>query len=363
MLELQGNNLEGTIPERFSSGCSLKYIDLSINLLQGQIPTSLANCSSLELLSLGGNHISDTFPIWLQGLPQLHALLLGSNRIHGVVPQKFGNGFPNLRIIDFSNNELTGNLPYDLFLNLHAMEQKEERESGYMESTTSSVTSNVEAYTVVTYSIKIRYKGISMTIPKILNVFASIDLSNNKFVGEIPATIGNLVQLQALNLSHNNLTGGIPSSLGNLLNIESLDLAHNMLSGHIPNQLTGLTFLEIFSVAYNNLSGVIPQSEQFDTFQNDSYEGNMGLCGPPLSKQCENSRSPSPLQPQSQVEQDEDSSILVEWIIKSMGYLSGLIIGIVLGNIITTKMHEWFVETFRRIQHNKRRAKRRGWRN
>jgi len=36
----------------------------------------------------------------------------------------------------------------------------------------------------------------------------------------------------------------------------------------------------------NRLVGEIPQGKQFNTFTNDSYEGNLGLCGSPLSKIC-----------------------------------------------------------------------------
>ena len=32
--------------------------------------------------------------------------------------------------------------------------------------------------------------------------------------------------------------------------------------------------------------GEIPQGKQFDSFLNDSYEGNLGLCGVPLSVKC-----------------------------------------------------------------------------
>jgi len=36
--------------------------------------------------------------------------------------------------------------------------------------------------------------------------------------------------------------------------------------------------------------GEIPQGKQFNTFLNDSYEGNLGLCGVQLSMKCNNDR-------------------------------------------------------------------------
>lgn len=34
--------------------------------------------------------------------------------------------------------------------------------------------------------------------------------------------------------------------------------------------------------------GKIPTGKQFDTFQNEFYQGNQGLCGLSLSKPCHN---------------------------------------------------------------------------
>ncbi|MBA0789559.1 hypothetical protein Gotri_028076 [Gossypium trilobum] len=113
-----------------------------------------------------------------------------------------------------------------------------------------------------------------------------MDLSNNHFCGKISEEVGHLYSLQMLNFSHNNFTGPIPASFGNLVELESLDLSSNKLSGEIPAQMTKLTFLEVLNLSNNNLVGPIPHGNQFETFNNDSYRGNLGLCGLPLSKQC-----------------------------------------------------------------------------
>ncbi|GAB4841216.1 hypothetical protein Ancab_039679 [Ancistrocladus abbreviatus] len=360
MLSLSHNILQGTIPNTFSRACTLKMINLADNQLQGQVPRSLANCSSLEVLDLGNNFITDIFPNWLGALPELQALALGSNRLYGALPVRFGLGFPNLRIIDLSDNTLTGNLSDEIFLNWHAMRVQHQSQL-YMTFTKSLIVFGFITENSLYYSIEIKYKGRETKYEQILNILTSIDLSNNEFVGKIPDSIGNLTGLQALNLSHNKLIGSIPRSLGDLSSLESLDLSCNLLSGKIPQQLTKLTFLEIFNVSYNHLTGPIPQGNQINTFGNDSFEGNTGLCGSPLSNNCSESEAQSPPQPQhsSYDGEDEESSTLILWIIISMGYLSGLVVGVILGRIFARRYHEWFVDTFGRSgQLNKRRAKR-----
>ena len=78
-------------------------------------------------------------------------------------------------------------------------------------------------------NIKMMIKGNVMVYKRIPYNLMNIDLSSNKFYGEIPESIGGLVWLYSLNLSNNDLTGSIPSSLANLTNLVALDLSKNML--------------------------------------------------------------------------------------------------------------------------------------
>ncbi|XP_042520369.1 putative receptor like protein 25 [Macadamia integrifolia] len=117
-------------------------------------------------------------------------------------------------------------------------------------------------------------------------IYKTLDLSNNRFQGEITELIGDLTALMILNLSRNDLTGQIPSMIGNIAELESLDLSGNRLHGLIPRKLTSLTFLSYLNLSQNLLDGPIPQGNQFETFTNDCYIENSGLCGLPLSKKC-----------------------------------------------------------------------------
>uniref|UniRef100_A0A6N2NDR3 Uncharacterized protein n=1 Tax=Salix viminalis TaxID=40686 RepID=A0A6N2NDR3_SALVM len=85
-------------------------------------------------------------------------------------------------------------------------------------------------------SIVLTMKGTEIPMERILTIFTTIDLSNNRFEGQIPKEVGLLSSLLALNISRNRLTGQIPSSLGSLTALESLDLSSNGLDGGIPSQ-------------------------------------------------------------------------------------------------------------------------------
>ncbi|RHN52146.1 putative leucine-rich repeat domain, L domain-containing protein [Medicago truncatula] len=97
-------------------------------------------------------------------------------------------------------------------------------------------------------SVTVATKGTKMTLVKIPKKFVSIDMSRNKFEGEIPNAIGELHALKGINLSHNRLTGHIPQSIGKLTYLESLNLSSNMLTGVIPSELTNMNSLEVLNI-------------------------------------------------------------------------------------------------------------------
>ncbi|KAF3457070.1 hypothetical protein FNV43_RR01727 [Rhamnella rubrinervis] len=238
ILNLQGNNFNESIPhELFTYGSmrnKMRVVDLSHNQFQGRVPQSLITSSKLQILNLGHNQISDTFPFWLQSVPQLQVLLLQSNKFFGPIwhPTKYF-GFINLGTLDLSFNNFNGSLPFEYFRNWGYMSKAPDGNKLNMTyfSKYKDVPNQSYAYK---YSVSMMNKGSEMELWKALTLFKSIDLSNNRFDGEIPSSMGKLQSLVMLNLSSNNFSGTIPSSLGNVSVLESLDLSKNKLSGRIP---------------------------------------------------------------------------------------------------------------------------------
>ncbi|CAF2099347.1 unnamed protein product [Brassica napus] len=256
------NHLTGKLPDVFLNDCNLRSLNVGHNQLAGKLPRSLSGCSSLEVLNMEHNRINDTFPFWLGSLPELHLLVLRSNEFHGSLQYhpNVASFFPQVRIIDISHNDFTGTLPSHFFMYWSAMHSEGDG-------------SGLE-YMGYNYfyqdSMVLMNKGIELNYTKIRAILTLIDLSGNRLQGQVKA-------LKVLNLSSNGFVGNIPSSLANLVQLESLDLSHNKLSGHIPRDLADLTSLCIIRVSHNKLVGMIPKSTQFQTQNVSGFEDNAGL--------------------------------------------------------------------------------------
>ncbi|KAL8262336.1 hypothetical protein R6Q59_026385 [Mikania micrantha] len=284
VLNLANNNLSGRIEGTFPKSCRLKTLDLHENHLEGKIPESLVNCMKLEVLNLGKNQINDTYPCSLRKNTSLRVLVLRSNMLYGSMHcgENQHDKWPKLQILDIAHNNFWGNVPSGFFGLLGAMKADENGESDQLLSFTLLLLNDFYYQDSVTVTVK----GLELKLVKILAPFTSIDISSNRFSGEIPDTIGQLKALYLLNISHNEFTGSIPPSLRNLSHLESLDMSSNRITGSIPSVLTSLPFLSSFNLSYNQLEGKIPTGRQFDTFDENSYIGNKRLCGFPLNRTC-----------------------------------------------------------------------------
>jgi Leucine-rich repeat (LRR) protein len=334
VLNLRRNNFDGIIPDKFPRSCELKTLDLSGNNLQGQVPKSLANCTMLEVLDLGNNQINDSFPCLLKSISSFRVLVLRNNMFSGPIgcPQIEGT-WPRLQIVDLAFNHFRGNLPDICLKTWEGMMEGGNRSLEHIRYDPLKLTNGLYYQDSITVTLK----GLELELVKIPTVFTSADFSSNNFEGPIPDAIGQFNVLYVLNLSHNVLTGQIPSSLGNLSQLESLDLSSNQLSGQIPAQLTSLTFLSVLNLSYNRLVGRIPTGNQFLTFSSDSFEGNQGLCGPPLILSCNYTFV-------------SNSGIDIDWVFLSagLGYIFGSGI-IVLPLMFCKRWRTWYYTHVNRV--------------
>uniref|UniRef100_A0A0A8XQQ2 Uncharacterized protein n=1 Tax=Arundo donax TaxID=35708 RepID=A0A0A8XQQ2_ARUDO len=321
-LDMSSNLLYGVIPS-LSEAASLQVLDLSFNRLTGEVLPSLAgNGSVLTSLLLSHNHLTGPVPPSHWSLTELVHLGLENNQFSGrLSPFLFNSttlktlnvrnnhlsgiiqdgilSFQSLGVILLGGNDLHGAIPMDLCFNnyLHYLDLSNNRFSGEIPGcfyndfwTILPLYYNDERFpgnVTQQMSVDFTTKGENLTyMGEPLALMTAIDFSMNQLSGTIPSPLGFLRQLRSLNLSHNRLVGPIPEMFMYLQDMESLDLSHNHLNGSLPVQLANLSFLSSFNVAYNNLSGEIPYQSQLMTFNESSFEGNKNLCGKIINKNC-----------------------------------------------------------------------------
>lgn len=341
VLSLRDNQFEGVLPNNIKDQCQLQTLDLNNNKIEGKLPMELTKCLLLEFLDFGNNHMVGTFPSWLGKLPSLRVLVLRSNRFYGSIGgdlhrvDKSGQYFSSLQIIDIASNKFSGHLNPKWFEGLRLMME---------ESNTTGDIVSAENGTSYRDIVSITYKSTYRSFDKILTTLTLIDLSDNSFGGTIPESLGRLVSLLVLNMSGNAFTGGIPREFGRMTLLESLDLSQNQLSGDIPEALTNLSFLGNLNLRNNQLVGRIPKSVQFSTFQNSSFEGNLGLCGPPLSNPC--GVSPAPPSVAAHAEKSSHVDVIL-FLFVGLGFGVGFSAALL---VRWGRISEWLVKSARALR-------------
>ena len=141
-----------------------------------------------------------------------------SNKFYGKILEspEINYEFPNLRIIDLSYNNFTGKFPINSFKNWNTLKLDKEHNLTCIQIEKSFSMGSFNSFYFYYYSMKITNRGLDIAYLKVQQSFKAIDMSSNRFVGEISESIGDLRGLHMLNISNNILTRHILPSLGNL---------------------------------------------------------------------------------------------------------------------------------------------------
>ncbi|CAI9285701.1 unnamed protein product [Lactuca saligna] len=209
-------------------------LDLSSNFLQDEFPLFLQNLTSLQVLDLSFNELNSSIPV----MKKVVDLNLEQNGFTGIQDTRVWR-LCQLQRLDLSFNSMEG---------------------GFMGPSTNGNGSECAQFSLET-----------------------LNLYENKLVGEIPTSLGRLTALRELNLGWNELTGTIPEALGNLTSLRELDISNNKLTGSIPTSFGNLLLLKNLYLSSNLLNGTIPFSlGRLSNLQNLYLEFNW-LSGLPLS--------------------------------------------------------------------------------
>ncbi|KAJ3695551.1 hypothetical protein LUZ60_000928 [Juncus effusus] len=219
-LFLGDNNLANVLQIKELSKLNLEVLDLSSNFISGTLG-DLANWPSLKALSLYENSLNGTLPTEeLCKMINLKELDLSQNELTGDLPSCIGN-LTSLTFLDFSQNQFQIKFPNSIFTNMTSLEHL-------------SLYGN-------------QLEGIlhlnSFSNHSKLKILELSSQSNNFHVETEFPMANPSFQLEGLEIpncnlnknDNNNHTGIVPSFLLNQYELYSLDLSHNNLGGSFPN--------------------------------------------------------------------------------------------------------------------------------
>lgn len=172
--------------------------------------------SAVTEINLSGLGLNGPLSYNLGSLTSLHVMDLSNNQLSGDMPYSIP---PNLQTLNLGSNSLTGSLPYSL----------------------SSMTGLVNLY-----------------------------LGNNRLSGNLQDVFSKLGNLTVLDVSFNNMSGNLPQSFSSLYSLSSLYLQNNHFTGDL-NVLANLK-LQDLNIENNQFSGWLPAS--FSSIPNLRDGGN-----------------------------------------------------------------------------------------
>ncbi|XP_055961743.1 receptor-like protein EIX2 [Mercurialis annua] len=322
-LDLSLNNFKGVrIPQFLGSFKNLRYLNLSYASFTGLVPSNLGNLSNLEYLDLDGysynifgstglyirnpqwvsklsflKHLNmdlvqiySTNGAWLNAVNMLPFLLelhlhecqltdmlvvlpfvnFTSLSVLDVSKNSFNSSIPtwllnltNLTKLDLSSNSFGGSFPIE-FGDLTALEELNLELNGYIGGHLPSSLGKL----CKLKNLNLGSNNLSGEITQLMDGFydcpsaslVSFSVNSNGFSGELPASLGNLRNLQYLDLAFNSFRGSIPSSFGNLSSLRVLYLHANEMNGSIPESFGQLSLLVDLSLNGNPWQGVITET-------------------------------------------------------------------------------------------------------
>lgn len=321
-IDLEGNGLLGTLPEKLGNLEVLRTLRVGNNMLFGELPANLADT---DLRELSYNRTSlcvppdDAMQEWLRTLSvhdsngstcgdwsdrevlelfymftsgrhwtqnrnwrsrrplaewagvetdadgRVVGLRLRRFGLAGTVPSVLGD-LSELRTLDLAGNQLYGPLPPELgkLRQLEVLDIEWNISDNAAELSGAGITGPlpIEMGDMANLrEVRLAFNRINGAIPRSLGNLARLehlDISENNLVGAVPSELGQASRLTELRLNNNSLSGAIPGALGGLADLELLDVANNTLDGPLPPELGRLAKLRVLQASGNRLAGPIP---------------------------------------------------------------------------------------------------------
>lgn len=282
-IDLEANQLAGTIPAELGTLTHLEALELQGNQLTGAIPPELGNLANLTALSLFSNQLSELVPLEVAVLGASIQSAYGLDQCSFAPPGNENLSLPDnpdYRAADLDGDGYICGVGLSPAFDCSIQSEIPEGECralvalydytngpGWTESrrwVSSQTPCSWQGVTCVAGSVtrlELDANGLAGTIPGELGNLRNLEqlqLAGNQLTGAIPSELGSLAKLEGLFVDHNQLTGAIPSMLGNLASLRFLSAFQNQLTGAIPPELGNLESLQDLRLSFNELTGSVP---------------------------------------------------------------------------------------------------------
>ncbi|CAH8311168.1 unnamed protein product [Eruca vesicaria subsp. sativa] len=226
-----------------------KYLGLECAIFPNTTNKALASIQFNGYNFYGKKLVLHNFLDKLDTVTIFHA---NSNFFLGSVPEV--SNLKYLYELDLSNNKLTGDFPASVLKakDLTFLDLRFNTFSGCVPPQVFNLDLDV---------LFINNNNLVQKLPSNLGSITALYLTfaNNRFTGEIPASIGNIKYLQEVLFLNNQLTGCLPYQIGKLNRATVFDVGFNQLTGLIPYSFGCLAKMEQLNLARNKFYGTIPE--------------------------------------------------------------------------------------------------------
>ncbi|PQQ10651.1 receptor-like protein kinase HSL1 [Prunus yedoensis var. nudiflora] len=193
-------------------------------------------------------------PKWFVLLKNLSIIYLFKTACLGNIPQVVEA--LNLKVIDLSDNRLTGPIPedYGKLTKLTGLALFYNGFSGEIPASIGRLRNLID--------FKVYDNNLTGTLPPDFGRYSELggfEVSGNRLTGKLPDHLCNLGKLVGLVAHENNLTGDLPSSLGNCTSLVIVKVYDNGLSGNIPSGMWTATNLSQVLMNKNSFTGELPE--------------------------------------------------------------------------------------------------------
>jgi len=272
VVEMNRNNLTGTLPPELALMPVLQHIAFIDNSLTGNIPSDYGKMKNLINLELTFNDLSGSIPKGIWEMESLLILSIGENELTGSIPPEISN-LKSITGLHTHQNQLTGSIPTEIGKLEYLV--RLDMSSNIHTGTLPTEIGNLSELDLIDFVYN-KFTGFLPTTLGNLRKLKHLYLNNNQFNGTLPIQFYNLVSLERFFGDGNSFSGTLSPLIGRLESLEDFIIHRNHFSGTIPNELTGLVNMTHLWLYFNNFMGTT--SDAFcDMYKLTSFYTD---CGP-----------------------------------------------------------------------------------